>query len=91
VVAVLGLSRAAEPSLHPTAAASTAQGSSLTAPPRRVNLMSGHGDFRTVQAADIYELSLDRRPYFGTCPVFRFSACRQYGCFANARPRCETE
>jgi hypothetical protein len=37
----------------------------------------GEGGFGTVQAADIHELSLDRGPCFGTCPVFRFTASRE--------------
>ncbi len=32
-----------------------------------------------MRADDIYELSLDRGPCFGTCPVFRFTASRQFG------------
>ncbi|HEX4606815.1 MAG TPA: DUF6438 domain-containing protein [Urbifossiella sp.] len=32
-----------------------------------------------MEAADIHELSLDRGPCLGTCPVFRFTASRQYG------------
>jgi hypothetical protein len=39
---------------------------------------AAEGDW-AVQAADIHELSLDRGPCFGTCPVFRFTASRQYG------------
>lgn len=34
---------------------------------------------RPMQPADIHEISLDRGPCFGTCPVFRFTASRQYG------------
>jgi hypothetical protein len=32
-----------------------------------------------VEPADIFEITLDRGPCFGTCPVFRFTASRQYG------------
>lgn len=35
--------------------------------------------------ADIHELSLERGPCLGTCPVFRFTASRKYGYTYNGR------
>lgn len=42
-----------------------------------------------MRTADIHELTLDRGPCFGPCPVFRFSASRQRGYTYSGR--CYTE
>jgi hypothetical protein len=45
----------------------------------------GEGGNPAVTAADIIEVSLDRGPCFGTCPVFRFSASRHAGYHYDGR------
>lgn len=42
-----------------------------------------------MEPADIFEITLDRGPCLGTCPVFRFAASRQYGYSYEGRSYAE--